>query len=485
MRSALTFLLLALGVALGCGVRKEHPAPGAGSASSPRPVATATTQPSTPSSPVRQEPQVAPSVPGPKLEQATLRGRGGRAVPLHPKDQAHQVSARLADASVVTVLQRSQKSGWLRVRSVEGVEGWLSPRYVTGSTSSGTHHRATKSGATHSGATSLPSSNTLPTTSPWHSRASCLSQLAQGHRKTLPERTFRLATWNVRWFPEGSLGQPQHGEGPTDLEWLACSIAWMQADVVAVQEFLANDAAKGALTELLGLLKQMTGSPWASRLDACPGGGRQHVGFLYKEQRVVVRGWQDLSALNPTGETACAGNLRPGLGGYFSFNAGPDLHLVSVHLKSGADARAYGLRRKSWTGLADAYRAVQTVAADADLIVVGDMNTMGCRDCSPVVLAPEELRVLEAEVGGAATRMRHVAASPQCSEYYRGHGTSLDHFVVTEKMQEVGSQVSAEVEGYCRELQCAPAEAATMPEAYRRLSDHCPVLLDVSCEDTD
>src|SRR5690606_4307078 len=48
--------------------------------------------------------------------------------------------------------------------------------------------------------------------------------------------TVRFGSWNVRFFPDGGPSGPSK---PTDVAWLACAIAFMQVDVLAVQEFLA------------------------------------------------------------------------------------------------------------------------------------------------------------------------------------------------------------------------------------------------------
>jgi len=257
----------------------------------------------------------------------------------------------------------------------------------------------------------------------------------------------------------------------------------MQLDVLAVQEFRRSDAARAKTSELLRRLDTSTGGRWQARFDSCPGKGAQHVGFLFDSSRVSAQHWQDLASLNPAG-AGCAGHLRPGLGAYFRFPGGLDAHVVNVHLKSGPKKRGYDMRRRSVAGLVAAYRERQGVSPDADLIVVGDYNTMGCGDCSPAVGPGDELVALDAELAALSPVMRRVEAKPRCSEYYRGTPTLLDHFVVTASTTEVPSNAVVSVSGYCEVLGCA-ASAASMPHAYRALSDHCPLLLDVNDRDDD
>jgi hypothetical protein len=51
---------------------------------------------------------------------------------------------------------------------------------------------------------------------------------------------------------------------PTNLEWLACAITWLDADLVAVQEMLRTQQAEEAPGTLLRHLAMFTGQPWNS-----------------------------------------------------------------------------------------------------------------------------------------------------------------------------------------------------------------------------
>src|SRR5690606_40904374 len=45
----------------------------------------------------------------------------------------------------------------------------------------------------------------------------------------------RVGSWNVRWFPNGSADVRRHREA-SNVGWLACAIAALRLDVLAVQE---------------------------------------------------------------------------------------------------------------------------------------------------------------------------------------------------------------------------------------------------------
>jgi hypothetical protein len=57
----------------------------------------------------------------------------------------------------------------------------------------------------------------------------------------------------------------------------------------------------------------------------------------------------------------------------------------------------------------------------------------------------------------------------------------LDHVVTAAGMTEAATEVT--VTGYCAVLDCRDAE--TLPAAYERLSDHCPLVLEVRDVDDD
>ena len=115
---------------------------------------------------------------------------------------------------------------------------------------------------------------------------------------------------------------------------------------------------------------------------------------------------------------------------------------------------------------------------DPDVIVVGDFNTMGRQDPIPVS-ASQELTALDREL---APGFRRLGLARRCTTYHARQGHTLDHIVASVGMHEVAPL--ARVTGYCALARCQ-ALAGTMPAAAERLSDHCPVVVDVRDEDRD
>ncbi len=335
--------------------------------------------------------------------------------------------------------------------------------------------------ASTSGATAERTSAEIAATDPWESPAACRELVDSKKLLPRPSGVARLGTFNIRWFPEGHPGKKPKGEG-TDIAWLACAIAWLQVDVLALQEIKGHPRGREKLQELTRSLDALTGGGWEAELDRCPAGAVQHVGLLFDSKKVKARDFTMLGSLNPYGD-ACKNNLRPGFSGYFVFPGGLDAHVVSVHFKSGSKRRSFDLRQRSVDQLPMAYRELQAVVADTDVVVAGDFNTMGCPTCSPKELAPLEL--FSKKLGALDVRFRRVTPNLECSEYYRGTGGLLDHFVVTDSMQELPRESACVVSGFCGRAACRKLDRLKMPAAYDRLSDHCPLVVDLKDQDLD
>jgi hypothetical protein len=188
---------------------------------------------------------------------------------------------------------------------------------------------------------------------PFGSPEACRKAWAERARSVSEARSKRgprIASWNVRWFPLGSDDGKNLAEH-TDLDWLACAIAQLDVDVLAVQEFLDNAEARAARLDLIEKLDALTGGRHRIELDECAGGRRQHVGLLWNEARVTLDDVRSIAALNPKG-AMCAASLRPGIGAHARFVDGTDLHVISVHLDSGEEARDYEHRGRSVRALA-------------------------------------------------------------------------------------------------------------------------------------
>jgi predicted extracellular nuclease len=154
-------------------------------------------------------------------------------------------------------------------------------------------------------------------------------------------------------------------------------------------------------------------------------------------------------------------------------------HLLSVHFDSGTTSRDDNHRRQATQRLDDIMIGnTPILGLDRDVLVLGDDNTMG-REDAPPISAQQELAVFDGEL---APGFRRLAMTPNCTEYFEAKAGALDHLVASTGMQEVAA--TARVTGYCAVAGCAPIVGA-LPAAAERLSDHCPVVVDIQDRDLD
>jgi hypothetical protein len=401
------------------------------------------------------------------LGERTVVARGKLGAPVHPEPRSPKIDARLPDGTRVEVLEDRLEGQWLRVRAQSGVHGWIARRYAPSAARSARLEQA-------------PGRTDRAFLSP----EECRRALRSGRTSARLRETARVGSYNLRWFPDGGPGRGG-GEPSKDLDWLACAIASLDVDVLAVQEIKATARAREVTLELMARLDSLTRGRWLSQLDDCPDAVELHVGFFYDSAKVKAGRWQTLGELNPF-ESACAKQLRPGLAGHFAFRGGLDLDIVSVHFKSTRTQRSLDLRARSLGRLPEALARLRAASSDDDVLVVGDFNTMGCdKDCTPRVSPGEELGRVSEAVAGPSYGLRVVAADTECTQYYRGRATRLDLFVAANAMRELLPASSVHVRGVCMQLGCRQVEAEAMPLAFTRLSDHCPVVLDLIDRDLD
>lgn len=326
-----------------------------------------------------------------------------------------------------------------------------------------------------------PDARSGPAT-PFKSLEDCEAHLKRPRRAV--QRGPRIGSWNIRWFPNGT----SHGKDPetrTDLPWLACAIASLDVDVLAVEEITQDPEGRGALLDVLAKLDAYTHGSWRAELDECSGSGRQHVGFLYDSSRVVMSEVGAVAGLNP-GNGACALNLRPGFGAYARFVHGPDLWLVAVHLDSGVTARDFDHRALSISRLGGVAAELAARTRDDDLLMLGDFNTMGCKGCEGGdVSAAEELARIDAALHDVALSRVPMPEGRACSHYYRGRGGLLDHVVTRVGMRELRATAETEAQGLCALLGCQPISRRSPQPALARLSDHCPIVVELEAVDSD
>jgi endonuclease/exonuclease/phosphatase family metal-dependent hydrolase len=312
------------------------------------------------------------------------------------------------------------------------------------------------------------------------SRERCDALVSSGRLLPRREGVVRFGSWNIRFFPDGGPNGPHK---PTDVEWLACAIAFMQVDVLAVQEFLAPAGDSAARIQsrhraLLERLETLTGHTWSIVLDECELNrrDRQHVGFVYNRSRVELARARHVSRMNPDG--GCK-SLRPGLAVDVRAKGGLDLHVVSFHAKAYGDERSRARREHVYSSMGAIVSEIRGRDDETDLLILGDFNTVGCDDCPTRETPHEEAQAL----GRAAEKagLTHVQKNLPCSHYWDRAGSfgALDHVLADSAMRELESHVH--VSGFCAASACAYHGGAS----HTALSDHCPVLVDLVDEDRD
>jgi endonuclease/exonuclease/phosphatase family metal-dependent hydrolase len=319
----------------------------------------------------------------------------------------------------------------------------------------------------------------------WRTRSECERVLAQGDRLPRQPGSVRLASWNIRWFPDSTRDPGDGPERGTNVEWLSCALAWLDADVIAVQEFRTHERGRALARELIERLNAHTQGSWQLDLDACRGGDDEsHVGFLYDGTRATASRVQPLETLIP--EWGCNGEFERAFTRYFRFPGGLDLHLVALHVQWGTEQRQIARRRRAHDRIGETWAALQKVVPDPDVVFLGDFNTSGCDDCYPTLSSTGEVAELADKLSRRNPRFRLLDSRPQCTEYYDNVATAIDHMAVHAGMAEVPERASVEVYGGCRALKCRPLNHNDHFSAFfEQLSDHCPIVLTIADRDLD
>lgn len=286
----------------------------------------------------------------------------------------------------------------------------------------------------------------------------------------------RVGTLNVRWFPDGDARGP--GERSTDVDTLAASIADLHVQALGLQEILLSERGERALERLRARLGALTGARWETVLDDCPRDeGRQHVGLLYDAsaaERLAVR---RVDALSGNDGDGCAGFMRPGLGVALRFRGGFDAWLVVVHLDSGTDDRAYERRGRAYQAFASLRGELSRAYADEDVLVLGDLNTMGS---DRGVSGLDEIGELERALDRAS--FRRLWLEPGCTEISGGRASMLDHVIVSSATAELAPSARAAVSGPCGRSRCRVSRDDPW---LGHVSDHCPVTVTFEGADRD
>lgn len=273
-------------------------------------------------------------------------------------------------------------------------------------------------------------------------------------RRSVASAGLRVCSWNLRNFSGRREATSRHAPGH-DLERLADTLAAIDADIFCFQEVLVPDALRALLP--------------GHTLEASTTGGAH-------DQHLVIARRSTLSASPARTDpcTALTPRLRPILAQRLQTPRGP-LSVVVVHLKAGR--QGFELRR-------DQRQALLRTLADLPRprLVVGDFNTTGSKTVSP------EREIASLAAAFAAEDLRRVEPSLPCSAYWEGgrfdryeEASILDH-VFIDGAPPLAPAVQVAPGLHCRRHRCRPLRSTeAYPDLdYERVSDHCPMVLDVS-----
>lgn len=277
----------------------------------------------------------------------------------------------------------------------------------------------------------------------------------------------RVVSWNLANFA----GSPDKH----DLERMREIIEALDPDVLAVQE-VKNPEALAAL--LPG---------WEISLSRAGGRGHQRVGVAVRPDRVELLEHAEHAQLS------LGGRVRPAFSVYLrGREQGPDFWLVVVHLKAMPDA--IDQRREQWPMLAALARdgLVQGVGAgDRDLLIVGDFNTtgpVGAGSRGPAIEQAELSQVLD---GAQLRRLRNASG---CTAYYDGQRrdawqepSEIDLMWARDLAESLEPDTEVRSGTHCAEERCRDFRStdAYPVRDYELVSDHCPVVLDLTPADDD
>ena len=209
---------------------------------------------------------------------------------------------RAADKASATIVGSARSGQWLQIRLDDGRVRWIVRKYV-GRVVSDIGSQPIQGGEAQV----------------WESPEGCSGGRGLRGSNGCPHfGESSVATWNVRWFPDGE--NNSKGKDATkrlDMAWLKCALAWLNVDIVAVQEikkqFLCGRAV-GRFSRM-GWPQNSVGE-WRTSMQGCGHKGAQRVGFLWDAERVALSDIRSLWRFNARAtspDNPCEpGRRRPG-----------------------------------------------------------------------------------------------------------------------------------------------------------------------------
>ena len=269
----------------------------------------------------------------------------------------------------------------------------------------------------------------------------------------------RVVSWNLANFEGERSGH--------DLARMREVIAELDPDVLALQEVKDPQALAALLPD------------WELRVSDKGGRGHQRLAIAWRPDRVTLLDSEEHPQLS------LDGRVRPGLSGYLrGSDGGPDFHLLVVHLKAMPDSLA--LRREQWPRLLEIAAAMRE--RDSDLLIVGDFNSTGPPGGKPA-LEHRELDLALAPAG-----LRRLACATGCTAYYDGQRrdswkepSEIDLMWVRDMAESLTQDAKVHAGTHCAKSRCRDFRStdAYPVRDYEKVSDHCPVIVDLVRADDD
>jgi endonuclease/exonuclease/phosphatase family metal-dependent hydrolase len=275
--------------------------------------------------------------------------------------------------------------------------------------------------------------------------------------------SFIVKSYNIRNFASAK---------STNLSLLKKILLDNQADIIAVQEIKNAKLFKTFIENELKIFD------YKAVISKCGGAGNQKLGFIYNSKRLKLKSFtEDLSL---TGKSpSCNGSSRPAAIGLFKDQEDQqDFVAISLHLKAGGCSKCISKRKFQLKQLSRIIKKVYLSGLE-NIIAMGDFNTTEYNKDG------QDQKYFKGFV--AHHLMRDTAEKIKCSSYWggnnRGDGieepSMLDHILITKSFMQKYSQAKASVALHCRKNHCKRTPSQKMGMAYKQVSDHCPISLDM------
>ena len=263
-----------------------------------------------------------------------------------------------------------------------------------------------------------------------------------------------LGTFNIRLFMDEY----------TDAGEVAAALAELDVDAVAVQEIRDLEAfgrVVAAAGASAGREYAAALVPYCRKFEDRP----IYLGVVYDAARLEL-----VARRRFGGDGTCTEGQPNGMLALLRRRDGGQFAFASVHMKAGGQASDHARRRREWAWLTAAIPG-WTTELGAPVIVAGDFNSTGYLQADS-----EERRFIDRTLADRGLQLPTGAL--ECSEYWEqvpGHYavSLLDHVLAP----EVLTFGAPEVLGVCAALACEPQ--IFTPEGFLRVSDHCPVRIEL------